>query len=323
MKKHCLFKNHSLPHQLTTFFASRVTRRDLHPPSSIFHPPPSALHPLPSALRYPFFSFLCTTRSLYISSLASGRNGNCYYIGNEHEAVLVDAGITCRETERRMSRLGLSLKKVKAIFISHEHTDHTKGTEFISRKFRIPVYITATTHSNSRLLFEPQLVRHFSIKEPVHIGGLSIHAFPKRHDASEPHSFIIIGSGVTIGVLTDIGTACEHVVKNLSQCHAAFLEANYDETMLENGNYPAFLKKRIRGDEGHLSNNQALELFTTHRPSFMTLLVLSHLSAHNNTPQLVHDLFTKHANGVRIVVASRYEETELFSVGEKNEYTLF
>jgi phosphoribosyl 1,2-cyclic phosphodiesterase len=261
--------------------------------------------------------------SLFITSLASGSNGNCYYVGNEHEAVLVDAGISCRETERRMSHLGLSIKKVKAIFISHEHTDHTRGAEFISRKHRIPVYITATTHRNSRLLFEPQLVRHFSVKGPVHIGDLSVHAFPKRHDASEPHSFTIKGNGITIGVLTDIGTACEQVVKNLSQCHAAFLEANYDETMLENGNYPVFLKKRIRGDDGHLSNRQALELFTTHRPPFMTLLVLSHLSAENNSTQLVNDLFTKHASGVRIVIASRYEETELFCIGENSSYTLF
>jgi phosphoribosyl 1,2-cyclic phosphodiesterase len=260
--------------------------------------------------------------SLYISSIASGSNGNCYYIGNEHEAVLVDAGISCRETERRMTRLGLTMRKVKAIFISHEHTDHTKGVEFISRKFRIPVYITAKTHSYSRLKLEPQLVKHFSIKSPVHIGELSIHAFPKRHDASEPHSFTIKENGVTIGVLTDIGTACEHVVKNLRQCHAAFLEANYDETMLENGNYPLHLKRRIRSDDGHLSNRQALNLFLNFRSPDMTLLILSHLSANNNTPQLVQDLFTKHANGVRIVVASRYEETEVFYVTNSDTQTL-
>ena len=256
--------------------------------------------------------------SLFITSIASGSNGNCYYVGNEHEAVLIDAGISCRETEKRMSRLGLSIKKVKAIFISHEHTDHTRGVEFISRKHRIPVYITATTHNNSNLSIEPQLVKSFSIKSPVHIGNLSIHAFPKRHNASEPHSFTIKGNGVTIGVLTDIGTACEHVIKNLSKCHAAFLEANYDETMLEKGNYPIFLKRRIRGNDGHLSNTQALDLFTTHRPPFMTLLILSHLSAQNNSPQLVNDLFSKHANGVRIVVASRYEETEVFCITNPN-----
>ena len=254
--------------------------------------------------------------SLYITSLASGSNGNCYYVGNEHEAVLIDAGISCRETERRMRRLGLSMRRIRAIFISHEHTDHTLGAEFISRKYRLPVYITAATQRNSRLRLEPQLAKLFSTDAPVHIGGLLVNAFPKRHDASEPHSFTVNGNGITVGILTDIGTACEHVVHHLSQCHAAFLEANYDETMLEEGNYPLFLKRRIRGEDGHLSNLQALELFTTHRPPFMSLLVLSHLSAYNNSPQLVHDLFSKHANGTRIVVASRYEETEVYKVGE-------
>jgi phosphoribosyl 1,2-cyclic phosphodiesterase len=206
------------------------------------------------------------------------------------------------------------MRKIRAIFISHEHTDHTLGAEVISRKYSLPVYITAVTHYNSRLRLQSQLVKTFSNDAPVHIGGLSVNAFPKHHDASEPHSFTINGNGITVGVFTDIGTACEHVVHHISQCHAAFLEANYDETMLEEGKYPLFLKRRIRSDEGHLSNLQALELFTTHRPPFMSLLVLSHLSAYNNSPQLVHDLFSKHANGTRIVVASRYEETEVFCV---------
>ena len=254
--------------------------------------------------------------SLYITSLNSGSNGNCYYIGNEHEAVLIDAGLSCRETELRMSRLGLAMRKIRAIFISHEHTDHTRGAEFISRKYSLPVYITAATHRSGRLKLEPQLIKPFTADIPVQIGELSVHAFPKRHDASEPHSFTVNGGGITIGIFTDIGIACGHVIHHLSQCHAAFLETNYDETMLEEGNYPVYLKRRIRSDDGHLSNLQALELFITHRPPFMSLLVLSHLSAYNNSPQLVNDLFSKHANGTRIVVASRYEETQVFKVGE-------
>jgi phosphoribosyl 1,2-cyclic phosphodiesterase len=252
--------------------------------------------------------------SLYLSSLASGSNGNCYYVGNDQEAVLIDAGLSCRETERRMGRLGLSMQKIKAIFITHEHTDHTHGAEVISRRHKIPVYITATTHSNTRLWLDPHHVRPFSPVSPVNIGALSVTALPKRHDASEPHSFTVTGNSITVGVFTDIGSACEHVVHHLGRCHAAFLEANYDEKMLEEGHYPIYLKRRIRGDEGHLSNTQALELFTKHCSSFMQLLVLSHLSAHNNHPKLVEELFNKHANGTRIAVASRYEETEVFCV---------
>jgi phosphoribosyl 1,2-cyclic phosphodiesterase len=253
---------------------------------------------------------------LYLTSLNSGSNGNCYYIGNGMEAVLIDAGISCRETERIMIRLGLQIRMVKAIFISHEHTDHTRGAEVLSRKYGIPVYITDATCRNSRINLDPQSMRPFTAGVPVHIGGLRVNPFVKLHDASEPHSFTVSANGITAGVFTDIGTACQQVAHHLSQCHAAFLEANYDEEMLDRGRYPLFLKRRIRGMEGHLSNDQALELFTTHRPPWMQLMVLSHLSAENNHPQLVYELFNRHANGVKIVVASRYEETEVFCVHE-------
>jgi phosphoribosyl 1,2-cyclic phosphodiesterase len=264
------------------------------------------------------FPVLCTM-PLYLSSINSGSNGNCYYIGNDNEAVLIDAGISCRQTERRMERLGLSISNVRAIFISHEHSDHTRGVEVLSRKHGIPVYITPATHKSSRLHLEPQLIRPFTAHEPVRIGGLTVNPFPKRHDGQDPHSFTIVFNGITAGVFTDIGTACDQVIHYVSRCHAVFLEANYDETMLEEGNYPAYLKRRISGDEGHLSNTQALEIFKNYRAPFLKLLVLSHLSAQNNHPKVVHDLFAPHANGTRVAVASRYEETELFSVTREND----
>jgi len=251
---------------------------------------------------------------LYLASLNSGSNGNCYYIGNETEAVLIDAGISCRETEKRMSRTGLNIKKVRAIFITHEHTDHTRGVEVLSRKHGIPVYITAATHRNSRLMMSPDLFRNFTSGNTVRIGHLRVTPFPKNHDAAEPHSFTISGEGVTAGVFTDIGSSCEHVKHHFSKCHAAFLETNYDELMLENGRYPQALKRRIRGVKGHLSNKQALDLFTTHRLPEMKLLLLSHLSAENNHPQLAYNVFYPHAGGTKIVVASRYVESEVYSV---------
>jgi phosphoribosyl 1,2-cyclic phosphodiesterase len=268
-----------------------------------------------SGIRHPLSHYLCPM-PLYLASINSGSNGNCYYISNGSEAVLIDAGISCRETERRMSRLGLSVHGVKAIFISHEHADHTRGAEVLSRKHRIPVYITGATHRNSRLRLDPQLVRPFTAGTSVHVGGLRVHPFPKWHDAAEPHSFTVSAKGITAGVFTDIGIACKHVEHHLSRCHAAFLEANYDEHMLETGRYTLFLKRRIRGAEGHLSNDQALELFTTHRSPSLQLLVLSHLSAVNNHPDLVDELFKRHSNGTRVVVASRHEESEVFAVGE-------
>jgi phosphoribosyl 1,2-cyclic phosphodiesterase len=252
--------------------------------------------------------------SLYIASINSGSNGNCYYIGNDTEAVLVDAGISCRETERRMRRLDLSMSKVKAIFISHEHIDHIRGMQVLSSKHKIPVYITAATLANSRMHLNPNLVHPIVPYQPITINGVTVTAFPKEHDAADPHSFIVSDHEVNVGVITDIGTACTHVTDNFKKCHAAFLEANYDETMLEEGNYPIHLKRRIRGGSGHISNTQALELFTAHRSGFLSHLLLSHLSKNNNKPEIVSELFSPFAKEMNIVIASRYNETEVYHV---------
>jgi phosphoribosyl 1,2-cyclic phosphodiesterase len=251
---------------------------------------------------------------LSVTSLNSGSNGNCYYIGNDDEAVLIDAGLTCRETEKRMRLLGLSLPKVKAIFISHEHTDHIKGVGSLAQKYQLPVYITSATSKVGGIQVRSELLQEFAAYEPVQIGAISVTAFPKYHDAADPHSFIICCNEVTVGVFTDIGAPCQQLIKYFSQCHAAFLEANYDEEMLEKGRYPFFLKNRIRGGNGHLSNRQALEVFTQHRPSFMTHLFLSHLSQHNNCPKLAHQLFYEQADGIEIIVASRHEQTAVYTI---------
>jgi phosphoribosyl 1,2-cyclic phosphodiesterase len=252
--------------------------------------------------------------SLYIASLNSGSNGNCYYIGNQTDAVLIDAGISCRETEKRMKQLGLSIKKVKAIFISHEHTDHTNGVTTLANKYNLPVYITETTAKNNG----PRMINHlsspFRANETISIGELLITAFTKQHDAVDPHSFVISYNKITVGVITDIGIACKQVIHYFKQCHAVFLESNYDETLLETGKYPQILKNRIRGGKGHISNTQALELFMAHRPPFMTHLLLSHLSKENNSPELAASVFAPHAAGTKIIIATRYKPTEVFTV---------
>lgn len=252
--------------------------------------------------------------SLFISSLNSGSNGNCYYVGNETEAILVDAGISCREIEKRMKRLGLPIEKVKAVFISHEHSDHIKGLPVLVKKYRLPVYITDATRRHGRLEFEINLVNLFKAHEEINIGNLSVTAFPKFHDASDPYSFVISCNKVHVGVFTDIGKPCKNVIQYFKRCHAAFLEANYDEEMLANGNYPYHLKKRISGGLGHLSNNEALQLFVNHRSHLMTHLLLAHLSQNNNSPELVEALFNAHAENVKITVASRFSETEVFHI---------
>lgn len=257
--------------------------------------------------------------SLFITSLNSGSNGNCYYVGNGHEAVLIDAGISCRETEKRMKRLGLDMEKVKAIFVSHEHGDHITGIPALSKKYQLPVYATHLTCQHLGLPVEEHLLKPISTNISIAIGGLNVICFAKKHDAVEPCSFIVRSDKVNIGIFTDIGVACEDVVHHFKQCHAVFLEANYDTDMLMKGNYPYHLKKRISNGFGHLSNTQALELFIQHRPRFMSHVILSHLSKNNNSPQLVQQLFDQHAGNATIIVASRYNETPVYAIGEESD----
>lgn len=257
--------------------------------------------------------------SLQVASLNSGSNGNCYYVGNGHEAVLIDAGLTCRETERRMARLKLSMNTVKAIFVSHEHSDHVRGIEVLSRKHQLPVYITPATLKKSLAGVDKHLRMSFNNHEQVTIGSLSVTPFSKQHDAADPYSFIVEGNGIKVGVITDVGLACAQVVHYFKQCHAAFLEANYDEKMLDEGKYSVYLKNRIRSGKGHLSNKQALDLFKYERASFMSHLFLSHISKENNNPQLVQNLFRAHAENVNIIIASRYHESEVYTISSTIE----
>jgi phosphoribosyl 1,2-cyclic phosphodiesterase len=252
--------------------------------------------------------------SLFVASLNSGSNGNCYYLGNGDDHILVDSGISCRETEKRMKRLGLSLKKIKAVFITHEHGDHIHGVSAISKKYKIPVYITTNTRNNGRVELREELIAGFNPYMPVTIGSLTITAFPKLHDAADPHSFIVECNGVKVGVFTDIGIACDHVTSHFKQCNAAFLESNYDTDLLTMGRYPWHLKERIRGGKGHLSNDQARQLVVDHKPTFMTHLFLSHLSEDNNSPKLVKSVFDKIAGKTEVIIAGRKKETKLYHI---------
>ena len=150
--------------------------------------------------------------------------------------------------------------------------------------------------------------------DPVSVGELTVTAFPKLHDARDPHSFVVTCNRVNVGIFTDIGSVCEQVIKNFQQCHAVFLESNYDEAMLETGSYPIHLKNRIRDGKGHLSNKQALELFVKHKPPFMSHLLLSHLSAENNTQKIVREMFKEVSGDTKIIIASRNKETAVYNI---------
>jgi phosphoribosyl 1,2-cyclic phosphodiesterase len=252
--------------------------------------------------------------SLFVASLNSGSNGNCYYLASQETAIIVDTGLSCRETEKRLKRIGRTLKSIDAIFITHEHGDHIHGLPAIAKKHRIPVYISPGTLAESRFQLDRALVHGIRTHEPILVGDLTVTAFAKSHDARDPHSFVVSRNEVSVGVFTDHGHACENLVHYFSRCNAAFLEANYDEDLLEQGSYPFHLKERIRGDKGHLSNKQALDLFNNHKSSKLSHLFLSHLSEDNNHPRLVTNYFSKHAGDTEIVVAGRKKETRLYHI---------
>lgn len=207
---------------------------------------------------------------------------------------------------------------VKAIFISHEHIDHIKGLEAISKKHQIPTFITEKTILGSRISVPLNNVIKLDLNKNIQIGKLTVTAFSKLHDAADPCSFIISQKDLTVGVFTDIGKACENVIQYFKRCNAVFLEANYDEEMLEKGSYPFLLKKRIKSEVGHLSNAQAVELFLKHRSADLSHLLLSHLSKENNDPTLVKEIFSKYNTNTEIIIASRFHESPLYEIGGKS-----
>ena len=217
-----------------------------------------------------------------------------------------------------MKRSGLSIDRVRAVFISHEHSDHISGLRVLAKKYQLPVYVTAETGKYLNLGRDPYSIHFLRPFEHVQIGGISVTPFPKAHDASDPHSFLVASATIKVGVFTDIGVVCDQLIHHFKQCHAVFLESNYDEEMLEKGNYPWHLKNRIRGGKGHLSNRQAYELVLAHRPPFMSHLLLSHLSKNNNCPDLVRKLFSQFEAQMEVVVASRYNETAVYNISENS-----
>lgn len=252
--------------------------------------------------------------SLYLCSIASGSNGNCYYVGTATDAVLIDVGISCREVEKRMQQLGLSMQTVRAIFVSHEHSDHIRGLQVLAKKWNLAVYGSRGTLRNTHLQLPPQQIQIIGDESTTLISDIAVYAFRKKHDAVEPFSFTIKHHNICVGVFTDIGCHCPAVQQQFAQCHAAILESNYDEQMLDRGGYPIHLKNRIRGGWGHLSNRQALQLLHSHRSQQLTHLLLGHISKNNNCPQLVQRLFAPHAGSAQIIIAGRYAPTGVYQI---------
>ncbi len=249
-----------------------------------------------------------------ICALASGSNGNVYYIEYNNEAILIDAGITRRQLLIRMKEKKLNMSKVKAVFISHEHSDHIRGFRVICDRQEIPGYITSPTMQRSRKDYLPHKLKLFTPGEVVKIGEFNVHCFAKSHDAADPCSFRIEVGGKSIGVMTDIGAACDNVKNHIALCNALFLESNYDDKMLEQGPYPQYLKDRVASDKGHLSNSQAVKLIEESANGELQTIFLSHISADNNTVAVAMNAFSHLNDRYNILPTNRHAPSEIVEI---------
>ncbi len=226
-----------------------------------------------------------------VCALASGSSGNCFYVGNEKAAVLVDVGISAKQVLLRMEEQGLSPAKVKGIFVTHEHIDHVRGIDVLARRLGVPVYVTKHTAASCFLCSDDALLQIIKNNAAVKIGGFVVEAFSKSHHAADPVSYSIVGKK-RVSVITDLGHACAQVQDHVARADFLCLETNYDESMLETGGYPVHLKKLIASDIGHLSNRQAGLCVMEHGSQRLQRVVLSHISKNNNTPKLALQTFS-------------------------------
>lgn len=241
---------------------------------------------------------------IQICSLNSGSNGNSYYIGNNELGILIDLGISARMVVQRLEEIGKKPENIAAIIVSHEHADHIRGIKTFQKKYHTKVFTTPKTHHKFKhTLFNLD----FFDEDPFQIGPFSIRAFKKYHDGVDPYSFVISYEDYHIGVLTDIGKICKNVIDAVNQCQVLFLESNYDSDMLMNGPYPIYLKNRITGGLGHLSNDEALHLIQYHRSKNLEKVFLSHLSQENNHPEVCLSLFNQlNLPNIQFEIAPRY-----------------
>ncbi len=225
-------------------------------------------------------------KRLRVCVLASGSKGNAIYVSDGTASILIDAGLSGIEIERRMGAHHLCPESLTAILVSHEHADHVRGVGVLSRRYGLPVYMTKRTLAAA----EPQVRKlHMACSmecgAPFKVGALTIHPFSTSHDADDPAGFTVGLNGTKIGIATDLGIATAMVKTHLSGCSLLVLESNHDPEMLMNGPYPWHLKQRIKGRKGHLSNFDTRDLLGSLLHDGLSHVVLAHLSEENNTPE--------------------------------------
>lgn len=249
-------------------------------------------------------------------SLQSGSNGNCVYVETDGVRLLFDAGISGIQASQRLAACGRNIRDVDALIISHDHADHVRYVGVYQRKFGLPVYITPKTLESSSSVHDLgrlHSINHFRPGEEIQFGRVSVQTIPCPHDAVDGAVFVITSYGKKLGILTDLGHAFHELFSVMPTLDAVFIESNYDPDMLSNGPYPAFLKRRIRGPQGHLSNLESAELLRS--GNRLRWACLSHLSNNNNDPAVALRTHREVlGNDFPLHTASRFAATEILKV---------
>jgi phosphoribosyl 1,2-cyclic phosphodiesterase len=220
-----------------------------------------------------------------VSVLSSGSKGNAIYISGGSTSILIDAGLSGIEVERRLAANGIQPESLDAIIVSHEHSDHIQGVGVLSRRFDLPVYISKKTANAADQIGVVTDLKYFECGSAFQVNDLTLHPFSISHDAEDPAGFTVEQNSVKIGIATDLGTSTSMVKEHLKNCSLLILEANHDMDMLIEGPYPWPIKQRIRSRTGHLSNESTKELLAEILHDNLEHVVLSHLSEVNNTPE--------------------------------------
>jgi phosphoribosyl 1,2-cyclic phosphodiesterase len=253
--------------------------------------------------------------------LGSGSGGNAVVVESDGFRVLIDAGFSCKELERRMRLLGIAPETISSVLLTHEHEDHVKGVDRFARKHKLPVFLTAGTMLGTVLGEEvvPRTVRIESGR-PFEVGPFAVEAFSIPHDAREPVGFVLQDrAGRRLGLAGDIGCRTQLAWGRLADLDCLLLETNHDLEMLRSGPYPWALKQRVAGRHGHLSNREAADGLPELLADRLRFVVLYHLSRTNNLPALagaeVAETLAREGSAAEIVISSQFEPSSWLEVG--------
>ena len=253
--------------------------------------------------------------SLRVCVLGSGSKGNCTYIESPESRILIDAGLSAREIERRLRQIGCLPATLDGVLVSHEHSDHIQGVGALARRYQIPVYANAATWQRARQTVGTVAdLREFRTGVTFALKDLVVDPFSLPHDADDPVAFRLSWRRRTMAIVTDLGYSSQLVRERLRGCHLLVLEANHDEAMLKTGPYPWPLKQRIGGKSGHLSNLQSSQLLQDVLHDELEYVVLAHLSEINNHPDLARHTAQEIIGdrGVQLSIAAQREVSSWF-----------